>query len=140
MVERQLGLEAWDGREHVPTRRRTRLEQADRELRRRSRLRAVRHLGVEVRIDVAVPNPAQGRPAPLARSDTHGSDAEQRLVIEDVLAAEQTELATDEHLAPRAAHGEIDLPHVDLGAAGLIVHAGVLDLRRKAEMHAEVET
>src|SRR5205823_7159975 len=64
------------------------LERADAELRRLSTSRAVGQLCVEVRIDVPVPDAAQSRSRALTGGDPDRADAEQRLIVQDVLAAE----------------------------------------------------
>ena len=64
-----------------------------------------------------VPPPLPGRPAVAA-------DAEQGLVGQDVLAAEEADLAADEDLAPAPAHGQVDLTHVDLGAEAVVDAGG----------------
>src|SRR5437016_10271598 len=120
-----------------------RLEGAYRELPGPARSRAVRHLGVEVGVEVAVPDPTQRRATTLAGADSHRADPEQRHVVEDGLATEQAELAARQDLAPLAAHRQIHLAQVDLGAglsAGpeVSVPAGVWGLWAEAEVHGEV--
>src|SRR5207244_13519428 len=120
-----------------------RLEGPDRDLTGPAGSRAVSHLGVEVGVEVAVPDPTQRRATTLAGADSHRADPEQRHVVEDGLATEQAELAARQDLAPLAAHRQIHLAHVDLGAGlsavpEVIVHAGVLDLWCEAEVHGQV--
>ncbi len=105
----------------------------------------VRHLRLELRIDVAEADAAERRAAgDLA---TGGADAEQRLVGQDVLAAEQSELAAGQDLAPGSADRQVHLTHVDLGAEAVMRHdrrtlfhrvATALNLGGEPEVHAEV--
>src|SRR5205823_3412824 len=132
-----------------------RLEETDAQLCRRARPGRIRHLRVEVGIDVAVTDPAQRRPTTTATTHPHGADAEQGLVIQDVLASEQRELAAREDLAPLTTHGQIYLAHVDLRAGlsavsevvvrgpAVITGSGtrwhtVVDLRRKPKVDCQV--
>ena len=93
----------------------------------------------ELRIDVAVADAAERGAGAGARAALAGAaDAEQRLVGQDVLALEEAQLAADEQLAPAAADGQEHLTHVDLGAEAVVDAGGAVDLRREAEMHAEI--
>ena len=104
---------------------------------------------IEVRIDVAVPDPAERGPAALGRisyyareshiRNAHRADTKQGHVVHDVLATKQRELTADEDLRPvLEADRHIDLAHIDLGAE-LVVRAGVLNLRREPEMDPQVQ-
>ena len=67
------------------------------------------------------------------------ADAEQGLVGQDVLPAEQAELTAGQDLTPGAADGQVHLTHVDLGAEAVVcTPAAALDLRGEAEVHAEI--
>src|SRR5438552_15406716 len=120
------------------------LEQTDTELR-LTRFRAVGDLRVEVRIEVTVSDaPERGAPG-LPGADSDSADAKQRHIVEDVLTAEQTQLAASENLrAIFEPDRHVYLTHVDLrpglGAiAEVVVHGSVVDLRRKPEVDAEVQ-
>src|SRR4029077_13992993 len=123
------------------------LEQANAQLR-LSRLGAVRDLSVEVRIDIAIADASERRPTALcvAGPDADGTDSEQRHVVQDVLTAEQAQLATRQDLRTvLEPDRQVHLTHVDLRAglgavAEVVMHAGVLDLWREAEVDAEVQT
>src|SRR6266568_9467894 len=92
------------------------LEDADAELC-LPRLRAVGHLGIEVRIDIAIADSTQGCTAPLPNDDTDRAKAEQRHVVEDTLPTEEPQLTTGEDLRPiLQADRQIHLAHVDLRA------------------------
>src|SRR2546430_773941 len=115
-----------------------RLEQPDAQLRRSAALRAVRHLCVEIGIEVPIPDAASRRAARLAAADSYRAHAEQGHVVQNVLPAEQRKLAACQHLAPGTAERQVDLTHVDLRAELIVRVAEVLDLRREPEVHGEV--
>ena len=100
--------------------------------------RAVGQLGIEVGIDVAVADPPERSAAAL--HVTHGANSEQGLVVQDVLTLEQPQLAARQNLTPFATDGQVDLTHVDtIGILKAVVRvAGVLDLRREADVRGEV--
>src|SRR2546422_11726524 len=93
---------------------------------------------------MAVPEGPRRRPARRPAADANGADAEQRHVLHDFLAAEQTELPAGENLGPvLEPDRQVDLAHVDLGArlrtvAEVVVNAGVVDLRGEPEVDPEV--
>src|SRR5690606_40457492 len=99
--------------------------------------RTVGGLRVEVRIDVAEPDAAE-RGAAVADHTAARAGAGERHVGEDVLPLEETDLAAGEDLSPRSAHCEIRFAQVDLRTE-VVVQTVALDLRREAEVHAEVE-
>ena len=51
---------------------------------------------------------------------TRGADAEQGLVGQDVLPAEEAELTAGQDLTPGTADGQEHLTHVDLGAEAVV--------------------
>src|SRR5439155_27290560 len=114
LVVGDLGLDARDARERIGAAPEdARLEEADGNLRWRPALGAVGHLGVEVRIDVAVADAARRGTAALAAANRHRAHAEQGHVLHDVLAAEQPELAAGENLRPvLEPDRQVDLAHV----------------------------
>src|SRR5262249_53064010 len=95
----------------------------------------VRHLGDEVRIDVPEPDTAERR---AARSNPTATDAEERLVVQDVLALVHAEFLTGGDRTPPATDRHVDLTHVDLGAEAVVVAATALHFRGEAEVHTEV--
>src|SRR2546426_12433207 len=110
-------------------------------------LRAVRRLSVEVRIEVPVWEPTQGGALRLPTPDPHRADPEQRHVLENILTAEQAQLAAGEDRGPvLESDGQVHLAHVDLRAGlkaasrnvpELVVVGAVLNLRREPEVHSE---
>ena len=77
-------------------------------------------------------------PLPISAA-ARGADAEQRHVVQDVVALIESDLTTSEDLSPRSTGRQVHLAHVDLRAE-LIVHAaGIVDLRSEAEVHAEID-
>src|SRR5207253_3296284 len=101
---------------------------------------------------VAVTDSAQRRPTTTAATHPDGADAEQGLVIQDVLAPEQRELAAGEDLAPGTTERHIHLPHVNLRAGlravpEVVVHGAcpwgdvsILDLWREPEVDPQVHS
>ena len=89
-----------------------------------------------MRPSVVLP-PASLKP-PGSRSRTGTADAEQSLVGQDVLPAEEAEFPADEQLAPGAAHREEHLAHVDRGAEAVVHSDAAPDRGREPEVDAEV--
>src|SRR5664279_2694173 len=124
----------------------TRIEEADRDLRRVRCRAAVRHLRNEVRIHIAKANAAERRSAAAAEAAaTRRTDAEERHVVQDVAALVQTDLTTGEDLSPSSTSCQVHLTHVDLrtslrAVAEVVMHAArIVDLRSKTEVHAEID-
>src|SRR6266853_6697546 len=116
------------------------LEQADRELHLVLRRRAVSDLRVEVWIQVTVADATERRTTSLLETWANGADPEQRHVIEDVLAVEQTQFTTGKDLrAVLEPHRQVHLAHVDLGAELVVGVAALLNLRRGPDVYAEVQ-
>src|SRR6266705_927162 len=116
------------------------LEQADRELHLVLRRRAVSDLRVEVRIQVTIADATECCTTTLLETGANRANAEQRHVIEDVLAVEQTQFTTREELrAVLEPDRQVHLAHVDKGAELVVGVTIVLNLWRKPDVYAEVQ-